>query len=128
MSLGIIFLIMIVFTVFPEIVVGMLYGNKYLTAAKHLPLIGLYASIFSIDYLLVNYFMSREKTLVAYILVVAAFLQAGGIFILHKSISQVVWVSIIVSIILFILLTAYGLYNYRDLIKFELNKNRINIK
>lgn len=105
--------LVILYWLFPNLVLQLLYGDKFLEGAPYLVWFGIFIGLFTISSLFLNYFLSKGTTRVVYIALVAAIIQIIGIYLFHKDILQVVLVSIWVSLILLISLLIYFWYETR---------------
>jgi O-antigen/teichoic acid export membrane protein len=103
--------VLLVYGLEPFFVVKILYGAKYLTPAGSLLLMGLFISIYTSANFLINYLLSVGKLRAMLIPFAAALLQIIGIILWHDSLIQVIQVSLIVSILMFLSIVSYMLYN-----------------
>ena len=108
-ALGVLF----IYWLFPDIAINILYGDKYLEVDKYLLPFGIVMTLFTISSLLVNYFLSKGQTLVAYFVPIAAILQITGIWFYHGSILSIIYVSLAVVSILLGFLLIYFVYEGR---------------
>jgi len=100
-----------VYFIFPELMVEILFGNQYLSAAPHLSLFAIFLSLYSLSSLLVNFYLSVKKVKIVILPAIAATTQVFLISFFHQSLSQVVWVSIAVLGLLLSGLLVYYFYN-----------------
>lgn len=114
MTGGVAFAVTGIYYLFPDLMVRVLYGSGFLEAAPYLYLFGIFMSVFTLSSLLANYFLSRDRTWVSYTLVIMAVLQAAGIWFFHRSITEVIKVSIISVSILFAGLLIYLINETRN--------------
>ena len=105
--------VLFIYWLFPDIAISILYGDKYLEVNKYLLPFGIVMTLFTISSLLVNYFLSKEQTLVAYFVLIAAVLQIAGIWFYHGSILSIIYVSLVVVSILLGFLLIYFAYESR---------------
>ena len=105
--------VLFIYWLFPDIVISILYGDKYLEVDKYLLPFGIVMTLFTISSLLVSYFLSKEQTLVAYFVLIAAILQIAGIWFYHGSILSIIYVSLVVVSILLGFLLIYFAYESR---------------
>lgn len=96
-----------IYYLFPEFVIGILYGSGFVEGSKYLVWFGGFMTIFTINSLIINYFLSINITKPVYLSLMAAIFQVIFIWIFHSSILEVVKVSLIISLILFISLLLY---------------------
>jgi O-antigen/teichoic acid export membrane protein len=90
--------ISLIYWLFPELVVGILFGGKYPLAAPYLVKYGLAMGLFAFAYLLMNHLLSLNRTRVAYSLLVAMLLQLGLITFFHADITVIINVMLISSL------------------------------
>jgi O-antigen/teichoic acid export membrane protein len=82
--------VLIVYLLSPQFITNFLFGNKYPLSAPYLFEYGLAMLLFSICFLMVNLFLSLNRTNVAYFLLGAALVQILLIRFFHADISQIV--------------------------------------
>lgn len=99
--------VVLVYYFFPNIAIGLLYGKQYLTAASELIWMGLFMAIYTTSYLLVNFFLSIGRTKIVALPLIISVAQVVGISIWHESILQVIQVSLIAVVVLFLGLVVY---------------------
>ncbi|MEK7100435.1 MAG: oligosaccharide flippase family protein [Patescibacteria group bacterium] len=107
-------LITVLFWLFPNIAIGVLYGKDYLSAKSDLVLMGIFMLFYTLSHLLVNFFLSIGKVGIVSIPLLAAFVQAGIIWFYHNNITQIIHASLFATFAMFICLlvyTGYNLYN-----------------
>lgn len=89
-SLGIVtvvsILVLALFTVFPEFVIKMLFGVKYLSVAPYLGWFGLAMVFYTLATLFVNYFMAAHEKKFVYPFACTVFLQVVLIVLFHQNI------------------------------------------
>lgn len=101
--------ILLVYFLLPELMVNILYGSSFIDAAKNLAWFGLFMSIFSISSLIVSFFLSKGKTRIVIFVLLAAIVQAVGIWMFHESLIDVIRVNIAsASFLLGVLLIYFG--------------------
>lgn len=105
--------VLVIYSLFPSLMVRILYGDKFLDAAANLVWFGLFMTIFTLSSLVLNYYLSKEKTRVVVFVVIAAAAQGLGIWFFHDSIFTVVKVSIISASFLLASLLIYFGYETR---------------
>lgn len=101
------FSILVVYLFLPNLAIEILYGKKYLGGAGHLFYFGLYMSIFSLDSLLLSFFLSRERFKPVLMVVLASIVQVIGIWYFHDTIREVIFISIFSAVSLLVLLAVY---------------------
>lgn len=112
MSVGIV----LFYYFFPKIAIGLLYGEKYLSASAELVWIGAFMAVYTASYILVNFLLSINRTKIVVLPLLAAIAQAVGIIFWHGSILQVIQVSLVATLALFAGLSLYlGHYQFRKI-------------
>ena len=97
-----------IYFLFPQLMIELLYGSAYLRAAPFLGWFAVFISFYSLNNLLVNFFLSVGRVKMSWLPLVAAGLQAGLIWLFHQSINQIIRVSLGVSVLLLaVLLVCY---------------------
>ena len=104
-----------VYFLFPKLMINILYGRQYLSATHALPLFAVFFSLYSLTYLLVNYYLSIKKTRVVFFPSIAALAQIIFLSIFHQNLTEMIWVSITVLIGLLISLSGYYLWESKKL-------------
>lgn len=111
LSLGLVFLVCLgisgIYFLFPELMIGILYGSQYLPASPYLWLFATFLSLYSLSSLLVNFHLSIKKVKVVILPLIAAVIQVIFVSLFHQSLFQVVWVSIAALGLLLISLLFY---------------------
>jgi len=101
--------VLLIYWLLPELAVGVLYGEEFLSAAPNLVWFGMFMAIFALSSLTVGFYLARGKTNIVFLIVLAAVGQAAGIWLFHDSILTVIKVSIVsVSFLLASLLIYFG--------------------
>lgn len=98
-----------VYFLFPRLMVRILFGGAYLPAAPYLGFFGIFLSLYSFSFLLVNFYLSISRTRVVVFPLLAAILQIVLISLFHQSIGQVVRISILTTALLLFSLLLYYL-------------------
>lgn len=102
----------LIYFLFPELMVNILYGAEYLPAARYLVFFAIFLGLYSFSFLFTNFFLSIRKTKIVILPVLAALAQVVFISVFHQNLSQIIWVSIGVLFLLFVSLLIYYLYNH----------------
>ncbi|MBF0344684.1 MAG: oligosaccharide flippase family protein [Nitrospirae bacterium] len=104
----------VVLNVFPETIISVFFGAKFLPASK---IVGLYALAMlpmTLVMVLINYNIARDKTFFAYITLLCSFAQVAGIVLFHKDVATVLKVILTSgSFCLTVLLSLLALEYYR---------------
>ncbi|PIU02401.1 hypothetical protein COT66_00375 [Candidatus Shapirobacteria bacterium CG09_land_8_20_14_0_10_49_15] len=103
----------LVYWLFPKLMVRLLFGSDYLAIAPLLVWMAIFMSLYSLSYLLTSFSLSIEKTKVVFFGVAAALLQVTLIALFHQQLLQVVWISIGITGCLFLSLVVYSFYGQK---------------
>lgn len=107
-------MITLFYWLFPNFAISVLFGKAYLAAEADLTWMGIFMLFYSLSNLLVNFYLSIGNTKIVYIPLISAFLQVLIIRFYHNSTTQILHVSLVVTLGMFICLvgyTGYNLYN-----------------
>ena len=96
-----------IYYLFPESMVGILFGSQYLRIVPLLGIFGVFIGIYSLCALLANFYLSIHKKIVSFFVMTAAILQIFLIILFHRDLLQIINISIIIASILLIVLIAY---------------------
>ena len=96
---------------FPNLAIGILYGKDYLSAKTDLVWMGIFILFYTLSNLLVNFFLSMGKLVAVIFPLVAAIVQAILIWFNHENITEVIQISLFVTLAMFICLSLYTGYN-----------------
>ena len=110
-TLSISSIIVLFYYLFPNIAIGLLYGEAYLQATKELVWMGAFIGIYSICYNLTNFLLSIDRTKIVIFPILATIVQIVGIYKFHSSLLEVIKVSLFSMIFLLFGLTLYLGYN-----------------
>jgi len=99
--------ITLVFFLAPEFMVLLLFGTKYLVIASMLGVFGVFISLLSLSSLFANFYLSIHRTFPSFIVGGAAILQIVLIILFHKTIEEIIWVSLVTTFLLLFTLLLY---------------------
>lgn len=102
----------IMYWLLPKLAVGILFGSGYLAASQNLVWMAIFVGLLTMSYLMVNYFLSINKTKIVILPLLMVPIQIVGIVLLHTSIFQIIQVSIFSMLALFLGLSGYLIYNW----------------
>ena len=109
LTLFISFGVLILYLFIPDLIVNLLYRSKYLAAAPLLFLMGLFIAFHTINNLLVNFFLSIDKTKIVMLPFFVAIVQIVSLWFFHNSLAQVIMISLVEMIIMcFVLFIVLG--------------------
>lgn len=100
-------LVLLIYKIFPSMVVTLLYGKAYLEASNLLIWFGIFIMLFTLSNLFVSFYLSLGKTKVVILPLLTAFLQILGIWFYHRDLISVISISILVSALLLLSLFVY---------------------
>lgn len=107
--------ITIFYFLFPNFVIALFLKNQqYLVMSSLLGVYGIYISLYSLVYIMINFFLSIKKLIVFVPLSITAILQIIGIWIFHGSFMEVILVSITLMSLLLTYLLLYYWRLYKD--------------
>jgi len=114
LSLMVAFAVLSIYWLFPSFSVKIVYGEKYLEASKYLFWMGVYITLFTISLLILNYYLSKGKTKVVFLVFLSAVLQAIGIWLRHDTILQVIEASTLAAGVMLLGLMLYVVLDRED--------------
>lgn len=94
----------------PQLIIGLLYGSEYSAIVPMLGYFAIFISIYTICFLLTNFYLSVHKTSIIAFVVAASILQIILIWLFHSTLFEVIKVSIIAVFLLLIALMVYYPY------------------
>lgn len=104
---------LIIYWLFPELVIRLLYGTAYLEAKGLVVWFGIFISLFTLSSLLINYSLSLGRSKVTLFPMAAAVVQIIMIILFHQTLFNVILISTIVTALLLISLLIYSSYEKR---------------
>lgn len=99
---------------FPGLLVGIIYGNKYTAIVPYLGLTFFYISVYTINSILTYFLFSVSYYKPIYILFSFSLLPSVFIFLFHKSLFEIIWINIITSVIFLIVASAFVIHKEKD--------------
>ncbi len=98
---------------FPHLVVNIFFPAKeYAMLSQYVGLYSVFITVFSLAFLLNNFFLSVGKTAVYKINITCGVLLVGLIFMFSKNLYDVIWTLLVMSLVLFTSLLIYYFYSY----------------
>lgn len=95
-------IVLLIYWLFPHLIINLLFGSQYLEASPLLVKFGIFMVLFTLSTLMVNFYLSINQTKVVVLPLLAATFQIVGILLYHNSLSTVLNVSIIVTTLLLV--------------------------
>lgn len=108
--LGISLLILLVYLCFPGLVVWFFFGKKFLEASHLLGRFAFFIFFYTFCQVMVSFFLSIQKTGVAFLPLAASLIQIVLIWFFHDSLTTVISISTLVS---FLLLSSLGVFYFK---------------
>lgn len=105
----VVFSVSAIYAFFPSLAINILFGSSYLQAENMLFLFGVFISLLTISFTIVNFHLSLHQTKVVIFPLICAFAQIVGIWLFHKDIFSVIMVSVVVCSFLLASLLLYTL-------------------
>lgn len=93
----------------PSFLIKILYGSQFLPAAPYLGLFAIFLSLYSLSFLLVNFFLSIGRVKMVILPVVIGIFQVILISLFHQNLGQVIFISVLLLSLLFLSLLIYCL-------------------
>lgn len=115
-SLAMVFLICLgaelVYLLFPRPMVAIMFGKDFLAISPLLVWMGAFISVYSLSFLVANFFLSADKMKIIILPVIASLAQIVLVYFFHQTLQQIVWISLLISIALLAGLMLYYGYDY----------------
>ncbi|PIR42297.1 hypothetical protein CO058_01040 [candidate division WWE3 bacterium CG_4_9_14_0_2_um_filter_35_11] len=103
----------LIYWLFPKLIIGILFGQKYILSAPYLPIFGLFMFVYTLLYVVGMFFISISKFKQGSLMLIGAIIQTVGIYFYHENLYQVIWASIIGTIVSLIALTPFLIADIR---------------
>lgn len=100
--------------IFPEFMIKFFLKEEYLRVSGLLGIFGVFVSLYTLSFILVNFYLSIKKTNVYIPVLIGAGAQSILIYIMHDSFAQIIWISLIIIFVLNIVLLIYYPYATRE--------------
>lgn len=97
--------IIFIYFLFPDLAISLLFGKAYLSGSQILLPYGLFITVLSLAWVVINFNLSIGKVKTVFIPCIGALLQIILIVYFHSSLIQVIMVSLMVSFIMLIILS-----------------------
>lgn len=81
---------------FPNLVIKIIFGDKFLSVTQLVWLSAVFGALYSLVNLYIQYFAAKNS-MYTYLGIIATIAQVLGIYYNHQSLSQILWVNIIVN-------------------------------
>lgn len=105
--------ISVIYFLFPQLMVKLLFGSKYLAIAPLVGWMGVFLSLYSLAYLLINFFLSIDRAKAVVWPFLAGLMQIILISFFHRSLLEVVQISICLTGLLLLSLVLYYFYDQK---------------
>lgn len=117
MVLAVSLMISLIYCFFPEVIIKIPFGEKYLGVSSELKFFAIFLTLYSLCGVMVNYYLASFKTKIINLTLVAAVAQALLIWLFHSSIHQIVIINILVMSLLLIGLSLPLVGNWQSGVK-----------
>lgn len=95
---------------FPNTIIELIARKEFMTETYLLGIFGVYITVYSLFYIMANFYLSIKKTNISVPIIIGALLQAILIWFFHETFAQVILISFtIVGLLLVLLLVYYWL-------------------
>lgn len=101
-SLLVSFIMIFMYSFFPQQIVALFYGARFEKIATYLGIFSYFMILYTLNSILTYFLLSVSYYKPIYILFFISLLQGAFIILLHRSISDVIWINIIISLLYFI--------------------------
>jgi len=98
--------VVVVFAAFPIFVLTHMFGPTYISVRADLPLYGFGMLLFALCSVFTQYFLSLDNRTFVWVMVVCCLVQAGGLWLWHSSVTEMVHVIVASMALLLAALTA----------------------
>lgn len=102
-------IISIFYFLFPSLMINLLYGRQYLSVASLLGSFGVFLSLYSLCFLMINFSLSINRTRAVILPLIAGALQIILISFFHQNLKQIILISVILLALLLLSLLVYCL-------------------
>ena len=113
-SLAIIIPTIVIYYLFPRLVVNILFGPKFLEIIPYIGPFAIIMGLFSLIYIITFYKLSINKKRFLYILVLFNIIQITLITLFHSSITQIINILIVYMLTLFIVMFSLTMLNSKN--------------
>lgn len=103
-----------IYYVFPDFIVGLLFGHQYIEASSLLGNFGLFISLYALASMLVSILLALGKTWVWVFTTIAALAQILFLTLYHETLATVIGVNMTITGGLFVCLMLYYAYEHRS--------------
>ena len=103
----------IIYWLFPQLIIGVLFGQKYIDSAPYLPLFGIFMLVYTILYIVGMFFIAISKFKQGSLTLIGAIIQIVVIYFYHENLYQVMWASITGTMISLVALIPFLIPNIR---------------
>jgi len=104
----------IIFNVFPKLIVNILFGPKFIDAAQYIGLFSIIIGLFSLIYITVFYNLSINKRRFLHLLLIFNVLQIVLITLFHSSLMQIIYLLIVYMSLLFMIMFSITAFNSKN--------------
>lgn len=117
---GLSFLVLAIYKFAPSLVVGVLFGQKFLSITPYLLSIGFAYALLSLDYVFIYYYLSLKDTSFLWSLIICVAIFITLITIFHQTFPQIIYNLIVSFTLLLAFLAGKYIYSRRQRLKVAL--------
>lgn len=117
LTLAISIIIVLIYYLAPKVMIGLLFGQEYLSIVPFLGTFGVFIAIYSLCTIISNFYLSIHKTIASFFVLASGILQIILILVFHQNLLQVIHVSVFTTTLLLISLIAYYPFATKEKIK-----------
>lgn len=107
-TLLLIIVILLIYWLYPQLAIQLLYGKAYTEAADLLVWVGGFIGLFTLSLLVITYHLSLGRTSVVVLPLLAAIMQIIMVILFHQTLFMVILISIVISALLLVSLSIYS--------------------
>lgn len=106
--------ILTIYWLFSKFAINLLYGAAYLEASNLLIWFGIFLTLFTLSYLIINFHLSVGCTSVVFFPAIASVVQILAIWFYHRDLFTVIMLSMLVTALLLSLLLIYSVHHWNE--------------
>lgn len=102
-SLFVSLIMIFLYSFFPKQIIALFYGGRFENITAYLGIFSYYMILYTLNSILTYFLLSVSFYKPIYVLFFISLLQSGFIFLFHRSISDVIWINIVISLLYFMI-------------------------
>lgn len=108
--------IIIIYILFPGIIIHTLLGRSYFGTIPYLGIFSFFITVYSLNSILTHFLLSVSYYKPLYFLFIASLLQGPLIFLFHGSLLEIIWVNIITSVVYLIVASFFVMVREKSIL------------